>query len=155
MNMQNPPSTFVLKLREVVETNNLSCAAWSATGESFELADTATFSAYALPLFEGTNTFSSFLRQLHFHGFRKVGGGGNEHKNWEFSHPSFVKGKPELMSKIRHRNMINRAPIGGNAQGRVRVLEDRLANIAARMALVLDGEGGGRSAIKRKSADTF
>ena len=49
----------------------------------------------------------------------------------------------------------NRAPIGGNAQGRVRVLEDRLANIAARMALVLDGEGGGRSAIKRKSADTF
>ena len=59
------------------------------------------------------------------------------------------------MRKIRHRNMINRAPIGGDAKGRVRVLEDKLANIAARMALVLDGAGGRRSAIKRKSADTF
>ena len=135
-----PPSAFLQTLREIVDSNSPSLT-WGITGVSFKVA--TSFSVDMLPLFAGIDTFTSFLRQLHMHGFRKIAGADK----WEFSHDSFVAGKPELMSaiSIRRRNMTAAAPTdpaAGPIQGRVRAIEDRLASIAARMECVLGVIGG-------------
>ena len=133
-----PPSAFLQTLREIVDSNNPSLT-WGITSVSFKVA--TSFSVATL--FVGIGTFTSFLRQLHMHGFRKIAGADK----WEFSHDSFVAGKPELMSaiSIRRRNMTAAAPTdpaAGPIQGRVRAIEDRLASIAAQMECFLGVIGG-------------
>ena len=92
-------SSFIFKLREVVDATDPSLS-WGATGDSFKVADSATFSTSALSGYFHCSSFSAFLRQLHLHGFRRKVDDGN---TWEFAHASFVKGKPALMSKIKCR----------------------------------------------------
>ena len=148
-NVINPPSAFLQTLREIVDSNSPSLV-WGVAGVSFKVA--TSFSVVdTLPLFAGIDSFTSFLRQLHMHGFRKIAGADK----WEFSHDSFVAEKPELMSaiSIRRRNMAAAAPAdpaAGPIQGRVRAFEDRLASIEAQMECVLGGIGGARSLGKRK-----
>ena len=59
-----------------------------------------------------TKNFSSFLRQLHFYGFRKTDRGKNA---WEFSHAYFLKTKPELMSRIQRKVAGSHNNGGGNS----------------------------------------
>ena len=59
-----------------------------------------------------TKNFSSFLRQLHFYGFRKTDRGKNA---WEFSHAYFLKDKPELMSRIQRKNSSSNSNGGSNS----------------------------------------
>jgi len=58
-----------------------------------------------------TKNFASFLRQLHFYGFRKTNRGKNA---WEFSHAYFLKDKPELMSRIKRNNSSSNSNGGSN-----------------------------------------
>ena len=97
-----------------------------------------------------TKNFSSFLRQLHFYGFRKTDRGKNA---WEFSHAYFLKAKPELMSRIQRKNSSSTSSNGGSSgesveskaqretinhlQGRVDALEGMLNTFSDQMGRLL------------------
>lgn len=126
-------SAFVLKLREIVDANDPSLS-WGATGDSFVVADQATFSTSTLPEHFHSNSFTAFLRQLHLHGFRRIVDDGNA---WEFAHASFVEEMPELMSEITLRGTASNSAASNEpaaaVSARVQFLEARLASIEAQM----------------------
>ena len=96
------PCVFIQKLHAIVNTSDDgSVVGWSATGDSFVVGDTAKFARDVLPNYFKTNNFASFLRQLHFYGFRKTDRSKNA---WEFGHRDFIKDEPERMNKIHRKN---------------------------------------------------
>ena len=145
-------SSFIFKLREIVNATDPSLS-WGATGDSFKVADSATFSTSALSGYFDCSSFSAFLRQLHLHGFRRKVDDGNA---WEFTHASFVKGKPALMSKIKCRLASSHTAPHKSAAAtmrRVREVEEMLDSITAQMER---RRIGGKSPLgKRKTPGTF
>ena len=127
-------NAFVLKLREVVDANDHATISWAATGDSFVVADRATFQTSTLPEHFHSNSFTAFLRHLHLHGFRRIVDDGNA---WEFAHASFVEEAPELMSEITLRGAGSNSAASNEpapaVSERFRALEARLASIAAQM----------------------
>lgn len=76
---------------------------WTENGETFIIKDAKTFSEKVIPTVYKHNNFSSFVRQLNFYGFKKIKSDLSSIENplWEFTHPSFLKGSPELLSEIK------------------------------------------------------
>jgi hypothetical protein len=76
---------------------------WTANGETFVIKDAKVFSEKVIPTVYKHNNFSSFVRQLNFYGFKKIKTELSSIENplWEFRHPSFLKGSPELLSEIK------------------------------------------------------
>eukprot|EP01036_Dinobryon_divergens_P055383 gene55383-73965_t len=99
---------FLRKTYSMIEGAPYDIASWSERGETFLIKDPKRFAEETIPLFFKHNNFSSFVRQLNFYGFRKVksellvGIQTDENKQWwEFRHPLFQKGKPNLLSEIK------------------------------------------------------
>jgi hypothetical protein len=76
---------------------------WTVNGETFVIKDAKTFSEKVIPTVYKHNNFSSFVRQLNFYGFKKIKSELSSIENplWEFRHPNFLKGSPELLSEIK------------------------------------------------------
>jgi hypothetical protein len=57
------------------------------------------------------SNFSSFVRQLNMYGFHKVNKtprgqrGAQDNQAWEFNHPLFQRGRPDLLDKIRRKSL--------------------------------------------------
>lgn len=97
---------FLLKTFSILETSDPSIVAWSEIGDSFLVKDANRFGSEIIPSHFNHNKFSSFIRQLNFYGFRKVKGkisvgGKSEQNSWEFRHPNFRRGQPELLHQIK------------------------------------------------------
>ncbi|KAI7855163.1 HSF-type DNA-binding-domain-containing protein [Circinella umbellata] len=95
----------------VVDKQYQHLIAWNFTGTSFVVCNIAELSRDVLPKHFKHNNFSSFVRQLNMYGFHKVNKSPRGHRTmaenqiWEFSHCTFMKGRPDLLDKIKRKSI--------------------------------------------------
>jgi hypothetical protein len=94
---------FLRKAYAMINSCSPELGRWGANGTSFMVLDVDAFTEKVIPTFYKHSNWASFVRQLNFYGFRKIKSELNlnaECPVWEFAHPSFVRGRPELLSEI-------------------------------------------------------
>ncbi|KAJ3109717.1 hypothetical protein HDU96_007147 [Phlyctochytrium bullatum] len=88
---------------------------WNYSGTSFIVCNVLEFSREVLPKHFKHNNFSSFVRQLNMYGFHKVNKSPRgsrtlaENQVWEFSHPKFLRDRPDLLDEIKRKPMESEA----------------------------------------------
>ncbi|KAI0294236.1 hypothetical protein B0F90DRAFT_1821421 [Multifurca ochricompacta] len=105
-----PP--FVQKLYELVNASSTDeLIRWSDTGDSFFVFEHERFANDVLPRFFKHRNFSSFVRQLNMYGFHKIPHlqqgvlkSDTETEFWNFEHPSFHRGQPDLLCLVTRKN---------------------------------------------------
>ncbi|XP_054435039.1 heat shock factor protein 4 [Pteronotus mesoamericanus] len=106
----SPVPAFLSKLWVLVgdpSTDHL--IRWSPSGTSFLVSDQSRFAKEVLPQYFKHSNMASFVRQLNMYGFRKVVSieqGGllrPERDHVEFQHPSFVRGREQLLERVRRK----------------------------------------------------
>eukprot|EP00934_Nitzschia_sp_Nitz4_P000956 Nitzschia sp. Nitz4//scaffold140_size61219//18532//19308//NITZ4_006436-RA/size61219-processed-gene-0.17-mRNA-1//-1//CDS//3329536215//956//frame0 len=98
------PNKFLTKTFHMLGQCSDDIAGWSHGGESFTIYDTELFASEVLPKYFNHSRFSSFIRQLNFYGFSKQRSDPDLQTHTtavRFSHPSFRRGHPDLLSKIQ------------------------------------------------------
>ncbi|KAJ2593740.1 hypothetical protein H4R99_006007, partial [Coemansia sp. RSA 1722] len=105
-------NTFVSKLHEMVNDSQYQhLISWNFSGTSFVVCNIMEFSRELLPKHFKHNNFSSFVRQLNMYGFHKVNKSPRGHRTmaenqiWEFSHPKFIRDRPDLLEQIKRKTM--------------------------------------------------
>jgi hypothetical protein len=115
-------NTFVHRIYSIISDPAASDSiAWTESGLSFAINDLQHFSSEILPKYFRHKNFSSFVRQLNMYGFRKERETGDVQI---FSHPNFVKGKPEQLKKIARR-----CREFNNDSGEKRTLNEKFADL--------------------------
>ncbi|KAJ1655728.1 hypothetical protein IWQ61_004565 [Dispira simplex] len=105
-------TTFVHKLYDmVVDPQYQHLISWNYSGTSFVVCSINEFSKEVLPKHFKHNNFSSFVRQLNMYGFHKVNKSPRgqrtavENQTWEFSHPKFMRSRPDLLDEIKRKSI--------------------------------------------------
>ncbi|TPX59099.1 hypothetical protein PhCBS80983_g02732 [Powellomyces hirtus] len=114
-------TTFIQKLHRILEDDAYKhLIRWSPSGTSFLVLDSVALSSQILPLVFKHNNYTSFVRQLNLYGFHKknrsyhrnvISDGSPEdkdtssqqHEPREFSHPKFLRFRPDLVCDIRRK----------------------------------------------------
>lgn len=94
---------FIMKLFKMVTESPLHLIRWTDDGEAFVITSPEDFSKDVLPRFFRHNNISSFVRQLNMYGFHKLPNPSCDNF-WEFIHPSFKKGRPELLYDLKRKS---------------------------------------------------
>lgn len=138
---------FLLKTFSILDSADPDVVSWSDEGDSFIVKDIESFSTEVIPVHFKHNKFSSFVRQLNFYGFRKVKGKltvvGATTCSWEFRHPAFLKGQPELLENIKRsssRGNAHAQPRGGNgaAAAEVHTIDSLMQQVADLNNMVIE-----------------
>ena len=100
--------SFIEKLYEMVEGGDYgSIVGWTRQGTAFKIFDEVAFTSEVMPHFFKSTLYTTFMRQLHYHGFKAVkkslqlqlppiklkGKEGMSLKKYEWMHPSFQQGQ--------------------------------------------------------------
>ena len=90
---------FVQKLKALIDDPAVDSAVWSPDGETIMIADPSRLAVQLCKYFKKSK-LNSFVRQLHFYGFKKTG--GKRHSDWVYSHKHFqVDGR--MIHKVRRK----------------------------------------------------
>ncbi|KAJ1982577.1 hypothetical protein H4R34_001660 [Dimargaris verticillata] len=105
-------NTFVHKLHDMVtDPAYQHLISWNYTGASFVVCCINDLARDVLPKHFKHSNFSSFVRQLNMYGFHKINKSPRgqrtaaENQIWEFSHPKFLRGRPDLLEEIKRKAM--------------------------------------------------
>lgn len=89
----------VYRLLAEAESNDQSdIVSFTPDGRSFKIHEPDTFMKDICPKFFRQGHYSSFVRQLNFYGFERLAHGPDR---GAFSHPYFVRGRPEYLPNIQ------------------------------------------------------
>ena len=94
---------FLRKAYAMINSCAPELGGWSAAGNSFVVHNPDDFAEQVVPTFYRHSNWASFVRQLNFYGFRKIKTEvylNSEVPPWEFAHPCFLRGRPDLLSDI-------------------------------------------------------
>lgn len=93
---------FLSKCYDMVDDESTDeVISWSQTNSSFVIWDATQLTVQLLPKYFKHSNFSSFMRQLHTYGFKKI-----DSDRWEFANNGFVRGQKHLlMNIIRRKNV--------------------------------------------------
>ncbi|RDB23033.1 Heat shock factor protein [Hypsizygus marmoreus] len=102
---------FLQKLHEMVnDPNNADLIRWSEAGDSFYVLDHERFAREVLGRWFKHQNFASFVRQLNMYGFHKIPHlqqgvlrSDSETDFWNFAHPNFHRGQPDLLCLIQRK----------------------------------------------------
>ncbi|KAI5123208.1 hypothetical protein M0805_003974 [Coniferiporia weirii] len=103
-------NNFVSKLYQMISDPKSShFIQWTELGTSFVVSNVGEFSRTILGSHFKHNNFSSFVRQLNMYGFHKINRTpraqrtSTDAQTWEFSHPKFLRGRPDLLDEIKRK----------------------------------------------------
>ncbi|EIM89636.1 uncharacterized protein STEHIDRAFT_51307, partial [Stereum hirsutum FP-91666 SS1] len=114
---------FLQKLYELLNdpTNN-DLIRWSDNGDSFFVLDNERFRDVLGRWFKHQK-FPSFVRQLNMYGFHKIPHlqhgtlkSDSETELWNFEHPNFLRGQPDLLCLIQRKKQANQGANAPNTQ---------------------------------------
>jgi hypothetical protein len=92
---------FLSKTYEIFNTPEFDeVCGWGPKGETIVIKKIEDFSKKVLPKFFKHSNFQSFVRQLNMYDFHKT---VQDPSNGEFSHQYFIKGRPDLLEKIKRK----------------------------------------------------
>ncbi|KIL67047.1 hypothetical protein M378DRAFT_74283, partial [Amanita muscaria Koide BX008] len=99
------PPAFLQKLFEMLnDPKSTDLIRWSSAGDSFFVLDHERLAREVLPRWFKHQNFSSFVRQLNMYGFHKIPHlqqgvlrSDTDTEFWNFAHPDFIRGHPELL----------------------------------------------------------
>ncbi|KDQ61293.1 hypothetical protein JAAARDRAFT_67635 [Jaapia argillacea MUCL 33604] len=136
-----PP--FLQKLYEMVnDPSNNDLIRWSDAGDSFFVVDHDRFAKELLGRWFKHQRFSSFVRQLNMYGFHKIPHlqqgvlkSEADTEFWNFEHPNFLRGKPDLLCLIQRKKQ---AASGGVDDDHL--LENRDPNVAPSTSSLTAGQ---------------
>jgi len=117
-----PP--FLQKLKMISETVPSEIADWAPDGLSYVVKNNESFEEVLKQHFKGS--LQTFIRQLHFYGFRKLDA---QNGGWSFVHKNFRKDKPELVSEIRRKTRSESGANGAATQVEVQQLRSQVAKL--------------------------
>lgn len=124
-----PVSAFLQKLFQIV-TNEAPYCKWNKDGDTIVVLTPDKFSAEVLPKYFKSNNFSSFVRQLHFYGFRKT---DKDKNSWEFQHPKFLRGQPKLLSEITRKTCSDYNGNANNNSSEIELLKTEVTKLRTEM----------------------
>ncbi|KZO92847.1 winged helix DNA-binding domain-containing protein, partial [Calocera viscosa TUFC12733] len=119
--------------------------AWTDMGASFVVSSVTEFSKTVLGSHFKHNNFSSFVRQLNMYGFHKINRTPRASRStgtdqtWEFSHPKFLRGRPDLLDEIKRKALEpdltarQRVELPAEVANQLGGVEGRIEQIAAQL----------------------
>lgn len=139
---QQQAPVFVQKLKNLVDDPEIDSAQWTDNGHSFLIREPERLSKQLIKYFKSSK-LKSFVRQLHFYGFKKSG--GSRYQDWVYSHKYF-QDNGRLLHKLRRKTCGPDQQIK-NLQLKVVGLQDSLAstqqklgNMAMALAAMLQSQ---------------
>ena len=80
---------FIQKLKALVDDPDIDGVAWTADGRHISMPEPHQLTSQLAKYFKNSTKLKSFVRQLHFYGFKKTG--GSRSLNWIYSHKHFQR----------------------------------------------------------------
>lgn len=90
---------FIRKAFKLVSSCNPKVGGWDAEGKLICIHDPEAFAKKEIPRMFRHSNFSSFVRQLHVYGFRKIRSDEVDGPSY-FKHPYFQRGRVDLLSLL-------------------------------------------------------
>lgn len=91
---------FIQKLKALVDDPEVDGIVWSADGHHVVMHEPDSLSVHLAKHFKTSTKVKSFVRQLHFYGFKKTG--GSRTLGWIYTHQFFQR-NGQNMRKVRRR----------------------------------------------------